>query len=231
MSTLVTDPPVVDRTARRRVALAFLAAAGSWVVYIVLIATLTADYEAALEDASEATDTAVNRLPAETLAQIAADHPSNYVTGLFLLLVPALLVVATRGASKVSGDRWGVRLAWLAAAVLWFYMVLNFGLLADPDSLPPLTRDLDVLTVPFVSVGSVLSIGAFVLSTMALRRHGWRPVACAIAAFIVVADLVLSSVLLVTSYFGEPIAPIALLPAELIVGIALLIGGRIGGRR
>ena len=105
---------------------------------------------------------------------------------------------------------------------LSFYLLLTFGLLAEPDSLPPLTRDLDVLTVPLVSAGSVLAISAFVLSALALRRHGWRPVAIAIAVFIVVADLVISAVLLVTSGFDEPIAPIALLPAELIVGISLL---------
>ncbi len=226
MSTLTADRTTTDRTARRRVAAAFLAAAGSWVVYIVLIATLTADYEAALDDAAEATDTAVNRLPAETLAQLAADHPASNVTGLFLLLVPALLIVATRRASTVTGDRWGVRLAWVGGAVLWFYLLLTFGLLAAPDSLPPLTRDLDVLTVPLVSVGSVLGISAFVLSALALRRHRWRPVACTVAAVLVLADLVISVVLLVTSGFDEPIAPIALLPAELIVGIALLVGGR-----
>ena len=192
----------------------------------MLIATLTADYEAALDDAAEATDTAVNRLPAETLAQLAADHPASNVTGLFLFLVPALLIVATRRASTVTGDRWGVRLAWVGGAVLWFYLSLTFGLLADPDSLPPLTRDLDVLTVPLVSGGSVLGISAFVLSALALRRHGWRPVATAVAVFLVVADLVISAVLLVTSGFEEPIAPIALLPAELIVGIALLVRSR-----
>lgn len=226
MSTLTSDRPAVDRTARRRVAHAFLAAAGSWVVYIVLIATVSADYEAALVDASDATDTAVNRLPAETLARIAEDHPSSYVTGLFLLLVPALLVVATRRASKVSGDRWGVRLAWFAAGVLWFYMLLNFGLLADPESLPPLTRDLDVLTVPFVSVGSVLAVAAFVVSALGLRRVGWRPVATAVAAGVAAVLTALSVVTLVTSGFDEPVPPIALLPAELIVGIALLTGGR-----
>ena len=117
MSTQTSERPAVDRASRRQVALAFLAAAGAWVVYIVLIATLTADYEAALDDAAEATDTAVNRLPAETLAQLAADHPASNLTGLFLLLVPVLLIVATRRASTVTGDRWGVRLAWVGGAV------------------------------------------------------------------------------------------------------------------
>lgn len=226
MSALTAERRAVDRSSRRRVALAFLAAAGSWVVYIALIATLTADYEAALEDASDATDTAVNRLPAETLAQLAADHPASSFTGLFLLLVPALLVLAVRRASAVTGDRWGVRFAWAGAAVLSFYLLLTLGLVADPDSLPPLTSDLGVLTVPLVSVGSALGLAAFVLSALALRRHGWRPVACLVAVVIVVADLLVSAVVLVTSGFGEPIAPIALLPAELILGITLLIGSR-----
>jgi hypothetical protein len=110
--------------------------------------------------------------------------------------------------------------------VLWFYLLLTLGLVADSDSLPPLTRDLDVLTVPLVSAGSVLAMSAFVVSALALRRHGWRPVACTIAAVLVVADLIISAVLLVTSDFGEPIPPVALLPAELIVGVALLIGSR-----
>lgn len=226
MSALTAERPAVARASRRGVALAFLAAAGSWIVYVTLIATVNADYEAALEDAADATDTAVNRLPAETLAELAADHPASNVTGLFLLVVPALLIVATRRVSTVTGDRWGVRLAWAGASVLWFYLVLTFGLLADADSLPPLTRDLDVLTVPLVSAGSVLGIAAFVVSVLALRRHGWRRIASTVAVVLVVADLVISVVLLVTSGFDEPIAPIALLPAELIVGISLLVGSR-----
>lgn len=226
MSAVAEARPTVDRSVRRRVAQGFLLAAGSWAGYIALIATVSSDYEAALVDASEATDTAVNRLPAETMAEVLADHPSGNVTALFLLVVPALLILATRRASAVSGDRWGVRLAWVAAAELWAYMLLNFGLLAGADSLPPLTRDLDVLTVPLVSIGSVLAGAAFVASALALRRAGWRPVACAVAVFLVLADLVLSTVLLVSSDFTEPVAPIALLPAELIVGIALLVGRR-----
>ena len=93
--------------------------------------------------------------------------------------------------SRGTGGASGCRLRrW---RVLWLYLVLTFGLLADPGSLPPLTRDLDVLTVPLVSAGSVLAISAFVLSALALRRHGWRPVATAIAVLLVVADLVISA--------------------------------------
>jgi hypothetical protein len=226
MTTEVAPRPTADVAARRGVATAFLVAAGSWVAYVVLAFTLSASYEEALVDASEATDTAVNRLPAETLAEITADHPWSNLSGLVLVFVPLLLVVAVRRARAVTGERWSVRLAWLAGAVLWFYFLLNAGLHAGADSLPPLTRDLDVLTVPLVSAGSALSIAAFVLAALGLRRHGWRPVACAVAAGLVIADLVLSAVLLVASGFEEPLAPITLLPAELIVGIALLVGTR-----
>ena len=226
MTTVAASRPAVDRAARRRVGTAFLVAAGSWLVYILLAFTLSAGYEEALVDASEATDTPVNRLPAETLAEITADHPWSNLSSLVLVLVPVLLIVATRRASAVTGERWSVRLAWLGAGVLWFYFLLNAGLAAGADSLPPLTRDLDVLTVPLVSAGSVLSVVAFMLAALGLRGVGWRPVATAIAAGLAAVLTVVGVITLVTSGFDEPVPPIALLPAELVVGIALLVGSR-----
>ncbi|HET9422557.1 MAG TPA: hypothetical protein VFO49_15560 [Nocardioides sp.] len=219
-------PQVTDHAARRGVGRAFLAAAGVWVLYIVLAFTVSADYEEALVDASDTQDTPVNRLPAETLAQIGQDHPWSYVPAVVLLLAPALLIVATRRAAAVTGDRWGPGLAWLGAVVWWFYMLLNFGLLADPQDLPPLTRNLDVLTVPLVSAGSVLALVAFVVSAWSLRRHGWRRVASGVAALVAGVLLVLSVVTSVTSGWDEPVPPVGLLPAELILGIALMVGTR-----
>ncbi len=226
MTTLTSDRPSVDLTARRRVGRGYLAAAGTFVFYVVVLATTSAGYEQALTNAADDAGVAVNRLPAETLAQIGQDHPWSILANLVLVLLPVTLLLATRRAAAVSGDRWGVRLAACAAVVWGCYLVLNLGLLADPGSLPPLTRDLDLLTVPLVSLGSVLSLTSFVLSVRGLRRLGWRRVATAIAVLVVVADLVISAGLLVTSGFEEPIAPIALLPAELIVGIALLVRSR-----
>ncbi|MDZ5620879.1 hypothetical protein [Nocardioides bizhenqiangii] len=226
MSTVAASRPAVDQATRRRVGKAFLLAAGSWVAYLVLAFTVSAGYEEALVDASEATDTPVNRLPAETLAEITADHPWSNLSALVLVFVPVLLILAVRRARAVTGERWGVRLAWLGAAVWWFYFLLNAGLAAGPESLPPLTRDLDVLTVPLVSAGSVLAVAAFVLSALGLRRAGWRPWATAIAAGVALVLAAVSVVTLVTSGFDEPVPPIALLPAELIVGIALLVGSR-----
>ena len=143
-----------------------------------------------------------------------------------LLFAPALLLLATSRVRQVTGDQWGVRLAWLGAVVFWFYMLLNVGLVADPQHLPPLTRDLDVLTVPLVSAGSVLALLAFTVAAWSLRRHGWRRTASTIAAVVAAALLVLSVVASVASGWDEPVPPIGLLPAELIVGIALLVGRR-----
>ena len=215
-----------DHSARRGVGWAFIGAAGVWILYVVLAVTFSADYEEALVDASEDLDTPVNRLPAETLAQITQDHPASNISTAVLLLAPALLLLATSRVRKVTGDQWGVRLAWLGAIVFWFYMLLNAGLLADPQDLPPLTRDLDVLTVPLVSAGSVLALLAFIVSAWSLRRHGWRRIASTVAAVVAAALLALSVVASVASGWDEPVPPIGLLPAELILGIALLVGTR-----
>ena len=215
---------------RRQVGWAFVAAACGWVVYVVVVTVLAADYEAELVEAAHDLDTAVNRLPADVLAEITQDHPWSALTSLFLLLVPALLILATRRAALVTGERAGVLLAWLGAVVLWVYLLITFGLFADPQELPPLTRDLDVLTVPFVSAGSVLSLLAFVVSAWSLHRHGWRRVASAVAALVAAVLLALGVVTAVASGWDEPVAPVGLLPAELVLGIALLVRGGGAGR-
>ena len=222
-ATVVTPE---DLNARRRTGWAFLAAAGIWVLYIVLAVSFSADYEAALEDASEALDTPINKLPAETLAQITQDHPWSNVSAVVLLLAPALLIWAAARVRTLTGDAVAIRLAWLSGIVLWFYFLLNFGLLLDPQDLPPLTRDLDVLTVPLVSIGSVLALLAFIAAAWSLRRHGTRRVASTVAAVLAVVLLALSVVGAVATGWDDPVPPIGLFPVELILGIALVVGTR-----
>lgn len=210
-----------DRTSVGR---AVLGAAATWVLYVVLIATTSSGYEQALADASEDTGAAINRLPAETLAEIGQDHPWSFLANVMLLVLPAALIVVARRVAAVTGSRAALATAWVAAAVWAFYLLLQVGLLTDPESLPPLTRDLDVLTVPLVSIGSVLSTASFVLAAVALRRRGHRPVAALVAAAMAILAVVAMAITLVTSGFEEPIAPIGLFPAELVLGIALLVG-------
>jgi len=211
---------------RRRLGWTYVAAAGSWVGYLALALTVANGYETALEEASAATDTPVNRLPADVLAEIARDHPGSVVTSLLIYAVPAILVLAARRTRAVTGAAAPELLAWVSAAVLWTYFTLTVGLYAGPDHLPPLTRDLDVLTVPMVSAGSVLALLAFVAAAWSLHRHGWRPVASAVAAAIAAGLLVLSVVASVGSGWDEPVPPVGLLPAELVLGIALVVGTR-----
>ena len=109
-----------------------------------------------------------------------------------LLFAPALLILAATGPARSRATPGRTRLAWLSGIVLWFYFLLNFGLLLDPQNLPPLTRDLDVLTVPLVSIGSVLALLAFVAAAWSLRRHGTRRVASTVAAVLATALLALS---------------------------------------
>lgn len=226
MTVTATHTVRTDHAARRRLGWTFVAAGLSWIGYLVLALTVSADYETALEDASDALDTPVNKLPADVLAQIGQDHPGNIASGVLLFFVPALLLLAARGTRTVTGDPWAERLAWLSAGVLWFYFVLTLGLFTDPDDLPPLTRDLDVLTVPLVSAGSVLALLAFVAAAWSLRRHGWRRVASAVAAGLAGALLVAGVVGSIVSGWDEPVAPVGLLPTELILGIALVVGTR-----
>jgi len=223
-SHTVQNAQHANPTSRRRVGWAFIVAAGSWLLYLIFAITLAADYDKALLDASEDLGTPANRLPPEIMAEITQDHPASVVTAVLLLFVPSLLILATRRAAAVTGDRWGVWLAWIGAIVLWFYMLITFGLFADPQDLPPLTRDLDVLTVPFVSAGSVLSLLAFIISAWNLHRHGWRRVASAVAAGVAGVLLVLSLAASLASGWDEPVPPVGLLPAELILGIALVVG-------
>lgn len=224
--TAAVDGSGVAVDDRRRVGRALLGAAATWVFYIAVIATTSAGYEEALQEVSDDTGAAVSRLPAETLAGIVHDHPWSNLANLVLVLLPVTLVVVARRVAAVTGRRAPVAFAWAAAAVWGSYLLLQLGLLADPDSLPPLTRDLDVLTVPFVSAGSVVSTAAFLLAALALRRHGHRPVASLVAAAAASLLLLVMAVTLVTSGFDEPIAPIGLFPAELVLGIALLVGTR-----
>jgi hypothetical protein len=223
---MTTSDVAPDLGTRRRLGWAFLAAAGIWVLYIALAVSFAADYETALEDASDALDTPVNKLPAETLAEITQDHPGSIVTAVVLLFAPVLLIVVAHRTRAITSDPWALRLAWLSGIVLWFYFLLNAGLYFDPQDLPPLTRDLDVLTVPLVSIGSVLALLAFIAAAWSLRRHGTRRVASTVAAVLAAVLLALSVVGSISTGWDDPVPPIGLFPVEVILGIALIVGTR-----
>ena len=152
---------------------ALIGAALGLVGYGVVAVTLGAGFEQDLAAAAEREGVAVNAVATSTQAQITHDH-GRYalVTGLFLLLPPALLL---RAAGKVRAGVAGrlAQLTWWSALttllVWWTYAGLGLGLFADPEHLPPLVRDFGPLTVPLVSALSLLALASLVFAGEAVR--------------------------------------------------------------
>lgn len=193
-----------------------IAVALSWVGYLAIALSIGRGYEQALIDAADEHDTAVNTLPASTLAEVVQAYPAySLVTAIYLFFPPVLLVLAARVLSRPG---WW---AAVGALVVWaVYDVLNLGLFADPNDLPPLVRDLDVLTVPFVSAVAVLT-----LVSMLLVCEGSRtvvPLAGRVGSVLCVVLAALTVWALVASDFEEPVPPIVAVPPALVLGIALL---------
>ena len=141
--------------------------------YVVVAVTLGAGFEQDLAAAAEREGVAVNEVATSTQAQITPDHALYaLITGLFLLLPPAFLLLAAGKVRTGAGGRLA-QLAWWSALttllVWWTYVGLGLGLFADPEHLPPLVRDFGPLTVPLVSALSLLALGSLVLASEAVR--------------------------------------------------------------
>jgi hypothetical protein len=137
---------------------------------------------------------------------------------------------ATLGATYVEVAWWSV----LGATALWYvYMVLDGALsFFAPDHLPPLVRDLDVVTVPLFDLMSVLALGGLIALGLAARQGRIAPktaLACVIlAAFIMVAGNALS----LAGGFESSLPPPAWVPVALVLGIGLLrSGGPVAGKQ
>jgi len=194
--------------------------------YVVVAVTIGASFERDLVAAAEREGVAVNALASSTQAEITHDHPVYaLITGLLLFVSPVFLALAA-GRIRTGAPGRLAQLAWWSAlatlVVWWTYAALGLGLFADPENLPPLVRDFDVLTVPLVSALSLLALGSMVFAAEALRGHG--VVRRAARATTVVSLLlgVVSLVGLVATGFEDPVAPIVIVPGGLILGIALL---------
>lgn len=194
--------------------------------YVVVAVTIGAGFEQDLVAAAEREGVAVNALASSTQAQITQDHPVYaLVTGLLLFVSPALLALAARQIRIGAPGRLAELTWWSALATLvvwWTYVALGLGLFADPENLPPLVRDFDVLTVPLVSALSLLALGSLVFAAEALRGHGVVRRAARATTVVSILLGVVSVVGLVGTGFEDPVAPIVIVPGGLILGIALL---------
>lgn len=217
-------------TLTKRVGLRFICLAGVWAGYLTVALTLAGSYEKALVDAAEELGVPDNRLPAEVVARIFDEHTFESLVGLpILVLAPAVLLFVAIGVRRhwpSSLADWSVGSAAASAAIWWSYLLINAGAYGDPDNLPPLTRDLDVLTVPLVAGSSAFALVSVIAAAEGMRRAGVIRTAARAAS--VVAGLLLVAGLAgtVLSGFGDPLPPIALVPSSLILGIALLRSSR-----
>lgn len=209
----------------RAVGRALLATAGVWTAYLVVAFTVANGYQSAVIEATEQLGVSENRLPPRVMSQIVREYSGGLIaSSTVLLLAPAVLVVAARRArSAYAGPaRWAAPLAVGAAAVWWLYLLITLGLFADPDRLPPLTRDLDVLSVPLVSASAALAVLAVVVIAQAARRAGRHPRTALAAAAIGVLLTVVGLADTVASGLDRPLPPVAVIAPALIMGIGLL---------
>ena len=202
----------------------FIGAALSMAGYLGIALSIGGGYEQDLIDAAERTGASENTLPSSVNSIVVHDHAVYAVlTGLYLLLPPALLLAATIRLRAAVGDgRRSQRLA-LASLVVWYaYDALTFGLLSAPDHLLPPVRALDVLTVPMVSASAVLAMAALICAGEATRRAGVLRRSAVAATVLSSVLLVLGTAEMVGSGFEDPVAPIGLIPVGLILGIPLV---------
>ncbi len=209
---------------------AFIAMAAVWFAYLVIAFTLAADYQEALVEAAEDLGVSDNKLPAEAIAQVFEQHTAGSLVGLpILFAAPAIMLMTAFAVRKhwpSAFATWSVRTAVVSAAIWWAYLLIDSGSYLGPDNLPPLTRDIDVLTVPLVAAASAFALVSVIAAAEGLRKAGVvrraARIASALAAFLLVAGLAGTF----TSGFEDPLPPIALFPSSLILGIALLRSAR-----
>lgn len=205
---------------------AYVGAVSVLVGYVVVAVTIGAGFEQDLVAAAEREGVAVNALASSTQAEITHDHPVYaLITGLLLFVSPVLLALAARQIRIGTPGRLAQLTWWSALATLvvwWTYVALGLGLFADPENLPPLVRDFDVLTVPLVSALSLLALGSLVFAAEALRRYDVVRRAARATTVVSILLGVVSVVALIGTGFEDPVAPIVIVPGGLILGIALL---------
>jgi hypothetical protein len=180
--------------------------------------------------AAEAAGTSANTLPAAEQARIAQDHAAYWVISGILLIVPvAMFVMALRivrdtlttpSTAGLTGAAW---LLGVVTLVLWVaFGILSLGLLADPDNLPVLVRDMETIFVPGVTLVAGIALAAVICAALAVRKTGLTPRMTLAAAGIAGLLIVVGVVSLVASGGEAGLIPIVPMIPAAILGIGLV---------
>ncbi|MEI8407851.1 MULTISPECIES: hypothetical protein [unclassified Kribbella] len=218
MSTTSTSSPALTTTEGRQLRRAGWLLIGSFIGFVVFVATMIATnngYDAALSAAAEQRGISLNDLPAEAVAPI--NHEYNMIWQGVLLLVLNMLTLGLyiAGVRLATHGSLG-RAAVLAAAVMplcWLVVfVLDYALgTDDPDGWfgiydAAYNRAIALSTV----AGSLALIGVVVL----LRRAG-----VARRTGVVVAALAILTMVTAVAFGAPPVVPLLL---AAIVGIVMV---------
>jgi uncharacterized membrane protein YjjB (DUF3815 family) len=180
--------------------------------------------------AAEAAGTSVNTLPATEQARIAREHATYWVISGILLIVPVaiftLALRAVRETFTTAATRQLTGIAWtlgVVTLVLWIaFGVLSLGLLADPDNLPVLVRDMDAIFVPGVTLVAGIALAAVICAALAVRRAGATPRIALVSAGIAGLLIVIGIVALVASGGEAGLIPIVPMVPTALLGIGLV---------
>lgn len=200
------------------------------VLYLVIASTSGAGYERELEAASKREGVGVNAIASSSMAEAVHSFPVYHLlSDLYLLLPPVVVLLGATAVSTYGGSlgRLSLRSAQAGLIVWWTFMILNLGFYADPDALPPVVRNMNVLSVPLLTVMSVLIAASVALAGEAVRSAGVARIAGRVASIVGVVLTGLFAVTLFASNFEEPIPPILAVIPAIVLGIALARGGRV----
>ena len=126
---------------------------------------------------------------------------------------------ATVGASH-SRAAWFLGMAM--SVIFAAFNILSLGLLAGPDNLPPLVRNIDVIMVPSTALFSTLGLVAVICAGLAARRVGVAPRTGLAVAILSGLFALLGIALFVGSGFTDNLPPFAPFITALILAIGLV---------
>lgn len=210
-----------------------------WLLLVALLTFILAlgymigagrDSDADTQAAAQAAGKSINAIPTAEMARIASRYSTYFVISSLLLPIPfVLFAVGLRKLDEALRATTGATLAraawWLGLSMSVLFIafdLLSMGLLADPDNLPPLVRNIDLIMIPLTTFFTTLGLAAVIYAGLAARRAGVTPRTGLGAAIVAGIFLVLGIALFVGSGATDNLPPFAPFLAAPILAIGLV---------
>jgi len=189
-----------------------------------------ADFDRENAELAKAAGTSINAVPAAEQARLVVRYSTYWIVSTIFLFVPfgvfAAGFHALYAALRTTTDEALSRAAWwlgLGMTVIFYaFGILSLGLLAGPDNLPPVVRNLDAIMIPSTALFSTLGLGAVICAGLAARRARIAPRTGLAAAILSGLFALLGVALFVGSGFTDNLPPFAPFITALILAIGLV---------